>query len=447
MTKEDLFEAIGTVEISRLAKSEQGIEALYCDGLEEPTMKKTAITAKRVLRNLLAAAVIVSLLAVTAYAVAGYVLYDNPEDLISSIFGDKTGFDHKPYTEVPMEDKPGHVYGQPEYNRVEADEKVVREDVAPYVSPVGKSISFKGMTLTVDSFLYDSGTKCGVVTYTLTNPPKYQLSYDGRLYFEGRDGMAFSQYGYDYVIREKTTEDTLAAAYYFQYDPQKMPAETAEALGREQEFSVRLYLDTEEKTVEKVSEECAEEVRRLYTPEEAIGEAKALYREAFGEEIPEIYYPGYESESDGAYRILRDRLLEERYDWREVEARSTSPDKIVFDCSQNSGIENIAIRNSGVILSPISLRADVRDMDFLGDGDRTDAIDEIIISFADGTDYLVEGDNADGNSVENRLFAVWSPVEVKENADNVILTIMFNRVIDLEQVISVRINGTELTRN
>lgn len=438
MTWEDLFAAIGTVEISRLAKSEQGVE---------PIVKKKTLSAGRALRNLIAAAIIISLLAVTAYAVAGYVIYDNPEDMISAIFGDKTGFDHKPYTEVPAYDKPGTMYGLPEYDRAEADPKVVQEDVAPYVSPVGKSITFKDMTLTVDSFLYDSGTKCGVVTYVLTNPPEYDISYDGRLYMliNGRAAVAFNQYGYDYIIQEKTTEDTLAAAYYFWYDPQRDSKEWEETFGEKSEFSVSLYMETEEKTFEEIDQECMEEVRRTYTPEEAIAEAKAYYWEVFEEEVP-IYYPGYESEADGAYRILRDRLIQEHYDSEAVEERSTSPDKIVFDCSRSSGIENITLGNSGVTLSPISMRVDFRKMEFLSEEDKATSFD-ISVVFTDGTEYLVEGKNANGESVENKLFSNMTAVEFKPDQPNEILTIMFNRVIDLDQVTSVKINGTELTQD
>lgn len=438
MTWEDLFAAIGTVEISRLAKSEQGVE---------PIVKKKTLSAGRALRNLIAAAIIISLLAVTAYAVAGYVIYDNPEDMISAIFGDKTGFDHKPYTEVPAHDKPGTMYGLPEYDRAEADPKVVQEDVAPYVSPVGKSITFKDMTLTVDSFLYDSGTKCGVVTYVLTNPPEYDISYDGRLYMliNGRAAVAFNQYGYDYIIQEKTTEDTLAAAYYFWYDPQRDSKEWEETFGEKSEFSVSLYMKTEEKTFEEIDQECMEEVRRTYTPEEAIAEAKAYYWEVFEEEVP-IYYPGYESEADGAYRILRDRLIQEHYDSEAVEERSTSPDKIVFDCSRSSGIENITLGNSGVTLSPISMRVDFRKMEFLSEEDKATSFD-ISVVFTDGTEYLVEGKNANGESVENKLFSNMTAVEFKPDQPNEILTIMFNRVIDLDQVTSVKINGTELTQD
>ena len=90
MKAEELFLAIGEVESSRLTRSE--LTATRPSGQreqEEPKMKKRNVS--RILRNLLVAALIVSLLAVTAYAVAGFVIFDSPQDMISGLFGDKTG--------------------------------------------------------------------------------------------------------------------------------------------------------------------------------------------------------------------------------------------------------------------------------------------------------------------------------------------------------------------
>lgn len=414
MTREELFEAIGEMEISSLAKSEQG--------MGEPNRKKTTITMGRVLRNLLVAAVIASLLAMTAYAVAGYVLYDNPEDMISAIFGNKTGFDHKPYTEVPIEDGSGLVFSQAEYDRVEPDPKVVQEDVAPYVSPVGRSITFEDMTLTVDSFLYDSGTKCGVITYTLTNPPEIQLQYDGRFYYKGWSAVSFTQHGEDYIIQEKTTEDTLAAAHYFQYDED----------GRD--FSVGLYREEEAENSDEKMLLCMEEVKIQYTPEEAIAKAWEIAKEQNTEEgfRQDVSWFG---EEWAAYRVLRDALYSERYG--EPAKSSTASERIPFDCSQSRGIRNITL-GGGVTLSPISMQVNFRNIDSLQDA-YMETNFSVSISFMDGTEYLVQGKNPEGNDVQNRLSAMWNPIDC--------LTIMFNRVIDLDQVTSVKINGTELTRD
>lgn len=430
MTREDLFEAIGAVEISRLAKSEQGALTLHNSGLEEPNMKKKTITVGRVLRNLLVAAVIVSLLAVTAYAVAGYVIYDSPEEMIASIFGNKTGYDSGSYTEIPDPEKPGGLlYVQPEYERVEADSQVVQEDVASHVTPVGRSITFQGITLTVDSFLYDSGTKCGVVTYTMTNPPKYRVQYDGELTFDEIPFPAsFTQYGYDYIIQEKTTDNTLAAAHYFRNGV------------FDEDFSVGLYYDPTQTDYETLDSTCMEQVRSQYTPEEAIQEAKAYLN--LGDSELATYFddkdPEVKSEEDAAYRALCDRLISERAE--EIEANSTSPDRITFDCSQSSGLENITFGASAVTVSPISMVMDIRSMNFLGNAENTDAIREVVISFADGTEYMVRGEN-----VANCLFGLGTSADGNAEEDAVILTYMFNRVIDLEQVTSVKINGTELT--
>ena len=86
MTREELFAAIGMVEESRLQRSELTVSP------EETgtNMRKN----RRIFRNFLIAAIIASMLAVTAYAVAGYLIFESPEDMITTIFGDKTGFDH-----------------------------------------------------------------------------------------------------------------------------------------------------------------------------------------------------------------------------------------------------------------------------------------------------------------------------------------------------------------
>ena len=150
MTREDLFLAIGQVESSRLSRSE-------LSSLQTEEDKLMYTKPKRTMRNLLIAAVIVSMLAVTAYAAAGYLLFDSPEEMISAIFGDKTGFDHAAAGDIL--DKDGNVLAvRARHDRVPADEEVVASEAAPLVEAVGQSISWGGYTLTVDANLYDSVT-------------------------------------------------------------------------------------------------------------------------------------------------------------------------------------------------------------------------------------------------------------------------------------------------
>ena len=71
MRAEDLFAAIGSVEESRLARTELSVSSR--ENQEDKTMK---IKPTRIIRNFFIAAVIVSMMAVTAYAVTGYFIFD-----------------------------------------------------------------------------------------------------------------------------------------------------------------------------------------------------------------------------------------------------------------------------------------------------------------------------------------------------------------------------------
>ena len=149
---------------------------------EDKPMKKRS--GKRIIRNLLIAAVLVSMLSVTAYAAVGYLIFDSPEEMLSTIFGDNTGYDHKDVTHWTDPEKPGEVYDNPAYDRVPVDEEVMQSEAAPRVTPVGQSISWKGYTLTVDANMYDKVTKCGLLTYTIENPdglPRYEVDNNGKV--------------------------------------------------------------------------------------------------------------------------------------------------------------------------------------------------------------------------------------------------------------------------
>ena len=197
MKQEDLFEAIGNVESSRLLRTElETGNVPHATDKEDKTMKKHS--AKRIIRNLLIAAVLVSMLGITAYA-AGYLLFDSPEEMLSAIFGDQTGYDHKDVTHWTDPDKPGEVYDNPAFDRVPVEEEVMQSEAAPLVTPVGQSISWKGYTLTVDANMYDKVTRCGLLTYTIENPnglPRYEIDNNGKIWFPGGEIFDVNQYGY-----------------------------------------------------------------------------------------------------------------------------------------------------------------------------------------------------------------------------------------------------------
>lgn len=450
MKKEDLFLAIGSVEESRLLRSEGNVSSNMPK--EENTMQTRPA---RMVRNLLIAAIVVSMLAVTAYAVAGFLIYDSPDEMIAAIFGDRTGFDHSegsirrdPYG------GPEGILVEPTFDRVPVDETVAGEDVVPYVDAVGQSVSFRGYTLTIDAFLYDSTTRCGFVTYLLENPdglPEYQLQSTGEIFYAGMpDIVNVNQYGYPYIIREKTTDTCLAATYYFQWEPRR---------GEEMEICLKLE---ERYTPEEFSALIAEDVaarKQLMTPQEAV----ETIRRQIGEETFSHAFQG----------MTEAEIVEQCYVEivaKEVSARmeaESSSEKIRIPLSDQQPLKSITAGDGSIILSPVATRIDITDLEFLHT-DRygahnidTGNIDSLILRYRDGTQYIIEEDYT-----LNYVFSVTdmpeenvatevivSPEEdpngegysyVENSHGYCLLTVMFNRVVDLENVAAVVINGTEL---
>lgn len=433
MTREELFFAIGQVEESRLARSELSVQA--------PEKGK-----RHIFRNLLVAAIIMSMLGLTACAVVGYVLFDSPQEMIAAVFGDQTGFDHKGITVAVDPEKPEYPYEIPAYDRVPADTKVV-EAVTPYVSPVGKSINFHGVTLTVDSYLYDSTTQCGVVTYLLNYPdgvPEYWVGEDGRCDLAGEPEVraTVNQYGWGYIIQEKTTDTVLALRYYFKYDRWHEDGE---------ELYLGLHYQAPGTDFASLSERCREEVRAEYTRDEAIAAAIAYAGEEYFESFAEMF-KGYKEDWKGeaAYSLLLEKRTQEQWDDGE------DSEKIILDVSRSSELGCVSLGNGGAFVSPISLQIEAKKIDFLlhkpeprPDVEIMDVlsmvdVDSLIVRFTDGTEYVIVD-----QGVENLVF--WrcspsndTPYEDLIKNENTQMTVMFNRVIDVDKVEAIIVNGIEI---
>ena len=383
MKAEELFLAIGEVESSRLTRSE--LTTARPSGQreqEEPKMKKRNVS--RILRNLLVAALIVSALAVTAYAVAGFVIFDSPQDMISGLFGDKTGYDHKDVTHFTDPEKPGEVYDIPAYDRVPVDESVAASEAVPLVSPVGQTISWEGYTLTVDANMYDQVTKCGVLTYTLENPDgiaDYALQENGEIYFPDGEILDINQYGYSYIIPDQSTDTKLTAAFRLS-DFQELWKQTKEQV--KQEFS-------EDEVIEHLKQALGDEYEKM---------ASGVSRE-------EIVDTGYE------------RLVYERLD-----GRFDCPEKITIPEKALGEMSNLTLADGNIKVSPIAICVDTREMQDYPEG----YIKRVKISFKDGTEYVVVDEN-----VANHMFAVG-------HTDRDV-TFMFNRMIDVNEIASVILDG------
>ena len=434
MRAEDLFAAIGSVEESRLARTELSVSSR--ENQEDRTMK---IRPTRIIRNFFIAAVIVSMLAVTAYAVTGYLIFDSPEEMVSAIFGDQTGFDHNPGSIQPDPNgPPTGIIVEPTFDRVPADEAVVAEDVAPYVDPVGQSITFDGYTLTVDAFVYDSTTKCGFVTYLLENPngvSGYNLQSNGKIIYDGQpDIVDVNVYGYPFIIQEKTTPTCLAATYYFQMEHN---------WGEDLELSFNAeepVLEPEETT--KLLKELEAEFRKNLTPEQAVAQAMERIGKATFEENTRQLPDGMEMDmetyrQDYAYTVLTHQQFQQQY--------QTSDNRLVIELPENDPMPAVHAGEGSVTVTPISMQIDVTNLDFLHevlDGQvwiTADSVDTVVIRYQDGTEYVVE----DGYTLNYTFSLIGSATRGEEDNYNM-RTNMFNRIIDVEKVVSIVINGTEL---
>ena len=381
MKAEELFLAIGEVESSRLTRSE--LTTARPSGQreqEEPQMKKRNVS--RILRNLLVAALIVSALAVTAYAVAGFVIFDSPQDMISGLFGDKTGYDHKDVTHFTDPEKPGEVYDIPAYDRVPVDESVA------------------------DANMYDQVTKCGVLTYTIENPngiAHYELEANGEIWFPDGEILNINQYGYSYIISDQSTDTKLTAAFYYKVDN---PESTDLVLSFTQWAAIRLS------DFQELWKQTKEQVKQEFSEDEVIEHLK----QALGDEYEEVA-SGVSREEivDSGYESLVDERLDGRFDCPE---KITIPEKALGEMS------NLTLADGNIKVSPIAICVDTREMQDYPEG----YIKRVKISFKDGTEYVVVDEN-----VANHMFAVG-------HTDRDV-TFMFNRMIDVNEIASVILDG------
>ena len=406
MKQEDLFEAIGNVESSRLLRTELETTAPSAVTHEEDKpMKKQSV--KRIIRNLLIAAVLVSMLGITAYAAVGYLIFDNPEEMLTSIFGDQTGYDHKDVTHWTDPEKPGEVYDSPAFDRAPVEEDVMQSEAAPLVSPVGQSIRWKGYTLTVDANLYDQVTKCGLLTYTIENPdglPHYEVANNGEVWFPEGEIVDINQYGYSYIIKDQSTENKLTAAYYYQ-----LANPNSDTL----ELSIYQWAIITTDQVDSIMQELTSQAKQEVTQEEAIEMLKAK----IGTENYDKYASSVTQQEleNAAYFEIANAKFNEQYQ---------CPDKITIPETALGEMSSITLADGKIKVSPIAICVDATDMQDYPNG----YIAVTKIRFLDGTEYLVRDDDT-----ANYMFAVGST-----DRD---VTFMFNRMIDVKEIAAVILDG------
>ena len=178
-------------------------------------LKNKRRSAVRVM-TLVAAVMITVALATTAFAYAGFVVYENPRQMLDALFGAGTEQEHEGKLYV---DDQGQERVDPGYQREELNAEAAEEYVAPHIFEVGQTVSYGGNTLTVDAASYDPNTQCGIVYVHLDNPdgvPEYYLQTNGQLSWKGQDVIRSKKLNITYFLdEEQSTETSLALAGYF----------------------------------------------------------------------------------------------------------------------------------------------------------------------------------------------------------------------------------------
>ncbi len=404
MKAEDLFTAIGQIDITYLARCER----MPSNKKEPSAMRKIKRSPGRIVRNVLFAAVLVSMLAVTAFAATGYLIYDSPQAMLTALFGDKTGYDHKDVTQVTDPEKPDSPFVSPGFDRIPVEKDVMETQVAPLVSPVGQSIQWKDCTLTIDANLYDPATKCGVLTCRLENSkgiPEYKVYADGQIAFPNGELIGGNQYWKTYLIQDKTSDTVLTAAFYYQL---RNPNTTDLELTLNS-FSAMAPGET----IDSILNTLEQELRQHNTQEQAL----ATLEDYLGKEEYDALAGSLSAEelADRAYRELS---------FREFNRLYTCPDKIIIPEKAMGKMDTITLADGQIQISPIAISVETSTME-----NYPARYNNVVkIRFQNGEEYVVRDDNT-----ANAVFAVG------ENDRDV--TYMFNRIIDVKDVTSVILDG------
>ena len=423
-------------------------------------------------RPLLIAAVLLLAAALVGCAVVwASILFGSPKEMIAGLYGENTGYSSADPIDDYDPEKPDSMgWTVPGFEKQPVEETVAQE-LQKWVSPVGQSIETDGLKLTVDAYIYDSATQCGLITMLLEHDTPFSddqlcLSRDGCL--GGIDGLLlnFNQYGWPYLIPEKTTENLLAFTFYFRADLRRgtnllvsfpdfdsqdryeeyeknrpgeiaatrqrlkqelTPEEVAQKLqelqytrGYNEEYDDYYFLAayeydqahadslTSPEELERQSME--QQLRQELTPEEAEAKLRALWGD---ELVEETFADRSEEVPDFAYSELADRKYEQNH-----------LDEMICVSLPNSGtLPSRTFGQGRIYANSICLR--IREKDVTASGD---SIRALTLHMVDGTDFTVLNATTD-----NTYFKVMPDEEY--------VYYMLNSAINIDKIQSIEVAG------
>ncbi len=419
---------------------------------------------------LIAAVIVLAMLLVGCAVAYAMIIFGSPAEMIFALYGEKTGFDSAPPTEVNDPGKPGSAYTVPGYEKQPVEETVAQE-LEKWVSPVGKSITADGYKLTVDAYIYDSTTQSGFITLLLEHDKPISeeellVGYNGEIGGLSGNYLNFNQYGRAYLIPGKTTDTQLAFTYYFRADMfkgtnllvsfpdfeeqarleeyernrtegvaairQRLKGELTaqEAAEKMREFGYGggytgdyddyYYLAVLEYDAahanERMSKESIElqaltdQLKKDLTPDEAVQKLRSLWGDAL---VDEIFAGQMDDLSAGAYHFLAQRAYEQAH-----------MDEMVCVSLPDSGSLPFKTFGQGDIYVN-SLCARIRISHYAESGS---SVQKVIFHMIDGTDFVVLDDLTD-----NTLFK-----RAIENDDTLY---MMGSAINIDNIQSVEVFG------
>lgn len=463
MNGKDLMTGLSFIDQQLIEESE----------LAHPVPEDTPRSLKKSLRRplLIAAVLLLAAALVGCAVVCASILFGSPKEMIAGLYGENTGYSSAAPTEDYDPEKPDSKgWTVPGFEKQPVEETVAQE-LQKWVSPVGKSIDTDGLKLTVDAYIYDSATQCGLITMLLEHDTPFSDDQLGL----GRDGclggihgslLNFNQYGWPYLIPEKTTENQLAFTFYFRADLRKgtnllvsfpdfdsqdryeeyeknrpgeiaatrqrlkqelTPEEVAQKLqdlqyprGYNEEYDDYYFLAAYEydqahldslTTPEDLERQSIEQqLRQELTPEEAEAKLRALWGDDL---VEETFADRSEGVPDFAYSELADRKYEQNH-----------MDEMICVSLPDSGtLPSRTFGQGSIYANSICLRIRERDFSAAGNPIRT-----LTLHMVDGTDFTVLNVTTD-----NTYFKVMPDEEH--------VYYMLNSAINIDKVQSIEVAG------
>ena len=390
----------------QLLKGLTGIDSEFLVSVEQQTNASKTKWSKSQSKHLsgkkiwLIAAVIVLAMLLVGCAVAyAVIIFGNPAEMISALYGEKTGFDSAPPTEVNDPGKPGSAYTVPGYEKQPVEETVAQE-LEKWVSPVGKSITADGYKLTVDAYIYDSTTQSGFITLLLEHDKPISeeellVGYNGEIGGLSGNYLNFNQYGRAYLIPGKTTDTQLAFTYYFRADMFK----GTNLLVSFPDFEESIELQA-----------LREQMEKDLTPNDAVQKLRSLWGDAL---VEETFADHMDDLSAGAYHFLALRAYEQAH----------SDEMVCVSLPDSGSLPFKTFGQGDVYVNSLCVR--IRTSHYTEPGGSNE---KVIFHMTDGTDFVVVNDLTD-----NTLFK-----RAIENDDTLY---MLGSAINIDNIQSVEVFG------